>query len=159
MSWREIRPSCASWAGVSGWTGAVAATGTIEADSQAAVAQKLSSLGYATVTITEHKAELLALGDRSLMDEPLHRHYANLAWLRGHVNRARHLSLARWFLGSEGMASLGLPRSAPWYPMILMLPMALCAVSMAASPRLRHTLALWGRQRQRSYLKVLTGRP
>ena len=31
-------------------------TGTIEAESQSAVAQKLTSMGYATVSITEHKA-------------------------------------------------------------------------------------------------------
>jgi hypothetical protein len=66
-------------------------------------------------------ASSVALG-RALMDEPLQRHYAwGRAW-RGHFDKARHLSLIRWFVSREGMGYLGLPAVLPWYPLVTFLP-------------------------------------
>ncbi|MEY4765534.1 MAG: hypothetical protein RI907_2207 [Pseudomonadota bacterium] len=94
---------------------------------------------------------------RALLDEPLHRHYHDLAKLRGRLNRQRHLSLVAWFVGADGLRQLGLPRALPWYPMLTMAPHGLRAVAMAAWPGLRRRLQHTGRQAQRAYLDVLTG--
>jgi hypothetical protein len=53
---------------------------------------------------------------RPLAEEPLTRPYPNLAWLRGPIERSRHLSISRAFLGREAMERLGLPAVLPWYP-------------------------------------------
>jgi hypothetical protein len=69
-------------------------------------------------------ASSVALG-QALMDEPLHRHYTwGRAW-RGPFDKARHLSLIRWFVGREGMENLGLPLAWPWYPVLTFLPLLL----------------------------------
>ena len=71
-------------------------------------------------------ASSVALG-RALMDEPLQRHYAwGRAW-RGHFDKARHLSLVRWFVGREGMGHLGLPSALPWYPLLTLLPLLIAS--------------------------------
>src|SRR5690606_34616941 len=64
----------------------------------------------------------VALG-RALVDERLSRHYPrSSAWWRGHFNKARHLSVVRWFVGLEGMRNLGLPPALPWYPVLTFAP-------------------------------------
>lgn len=71
-------------------------------------------------------ASSVALG-RALMDEPLQRHYTwGHAW-RGHFDKARHLSLVRWFVGREGMGHLGLPSALPWYPLLTFLPLLIAS--------------------------------
>jgi hypothetical protein len=97
-----------------------------------------------------------ALG-RSLMDEPLARHYRWLPGLQGRFNRARHLSVARLFVGSEGMASLGLPPTLPWYPVLTLLPRLAWHGAMRLLPGGQDLLVRLGRQRQVSYLPVLFG--
>ena len=94
---------------------------------------------------------------RALMDEPLQRHYPNLASLRGRLNRARHLSLVRWFVGRSGMRNLGLPPTLPWYPALMMLPMFLRSTLMHALPGVAPAWARRSRAKQRRYLDVLLG--
>jgi hypothetical protein len=43
----------------------------------------------------------------ALVDQPLQRHYANLAWLRGRLNRAIHLSIAGTFIDARGRRGRG----------------------------------------------------
>lgn len=94
---------------------------------------------------------------QALADEPLARLYPNLAGLRGRVNRARHLSLVRWFVGAEGMQRLGLGRAWPWYPLLVAPPLLLGSLACRALP----PLARWWRRRARAsqlaYLPVLMG--
>ncbi len=94
---------------------------------------------------------------RALMDEPLQRHYPNWATVRGRFNKARHLSLVRWFVGAEGMRALGLPSTWPWYPLLMMGPWLLASVLLHAVPGLMPLWATWAGRRQRAYLKVLMG--
>lgn len=94
---------------------------------------------------------------RALMDEPLARLYSRWPQWSGRVNKARHLSLVRWFVGSEGMKNLGLPPAWPWYPLAMMLPMALSSALQWALPPLRAPWRRWARQRQVDYLPVLMG--
>jgi hypothetical protein len=93
---------------------------------------------------------------RALMDEPLQRHYPNAAKLRGVINKARHLSLVRWFVGASGMRALGLPPTWPWYPLLMMGPLAVWSLMLRVVPGLKPLGTRWARRRQREYLKVLT---
>lgn len=94
---------------------------------------------------------------QALMDEPLHRHYPNARTLRGRFNKARHLSLVRWFVGPRGMRALGLPASWPWYPLLVAVPFMLRSALLHAVPALRKPWRDWARQRQRDYLRVMMG--
>lgn len=87
----------------------------------------------------------VALG-RALMDEPLSRAYPWAATLRGHIDRERHLSLVRWFVGSQGMRNLGLPQRTPWYPLMMMAPTVAGSLALRAMPFLEtpwRTVARW----------------
>ena len=97
-----------------------------------------------------------ALG-RSLMDEPLARHYRWLPGLQGRFNRARHLSVARLFVGAEGMRALGLPPTTAWYPVLTLLPRLTWHGVMRLLPGGQDLLVRMGRRRQVSYLPVLFG--
>lgn len=95
---------------------------------------------------------------RALMDEPLQRHYSGpLATWMGPLNKARHLSLVRWFVGADGMRRLGLPATLPWYPLLCLLPLGLRSLALAASPAWRGATTVRARRAQRAYLKVLQG--
>ena len=94
---------------------------------------------------------------RALMDEPLHRHYRSLPKLRGRLNRARHLSLARLFVGRAGMQRLGLPTSLPWYPLLSFLPRLGWHGLHTLTPALQDRLVERGGRQQVSYLRVLFG--
>lgn len=77
---------------------------------------------------------------QALMNEPLQRPYSNLAWLRGHYEKQKHLSVTRLFASTEQMRALGLPTLVlPWYP-LLRLPVNL-------GWHLAHRLLPGGRQR------------
>ena len=95
---------------------------------------------------------------RALMDEPLHRHYRRFAWLQGHFNRARHLSIARTFLGSAGMRALGLPPHVlPWYPLLTTAPRWLLMNLARQLPGGTDVLCKRGLKAQSDYLPVLFG--
>lgn len=95
---------------------------------------------------------------RALKDEPLQRHYANLAWLRGRWNRAKHLSIARTFVGRDGMRALGLPSAVlPWYPLLTVPPRLVWHGLLRALPGGREYLIRRGLAAQRDYLPVLFG--
>lgn len=56
---------------------------------------------------------------RALMDETLSVPYPQFQRMRARFERARHLSVTRFFTGSAGMAALGLPTATlPWYPLL-----------------------------------------
>jgi ER-bound oxygenase mpaB/B'/Rubber oxygenase, catalytic domain len=94
---------------------------------------------------------------RALMDEPLSRHYPTGAWWRGPWNKARHLSLTRWFVGRQGMKNLGLPMTLPWYPLLSSLPRAAWHVGHRLLPGGALRLQAQGGQAQAAYLSVLFG--
>lgn len=95
---------------------------------------------------------------RALKDEPLARHYPNLAWLRGRWNRAKHLSIARTFLGAEAMQSLGLPTAVrPWYPLLTIGPRLVWHRAVRLLPGGLAYLSRRGRDAQQAYLKTLFG--
>lgn len=73
------------------------------------------------------------------------------AWHRW--ERARQLSLVSWFVGAQGLRNLGLPRAWPWYPLLLMAPLALYSVGTRL-PGLRRWARLRARVRQEAYLGV-----
>lgn len=92
----------------------------------------------------------VALG-RSLMDEPLTRPYGWGRRWRGRFDRARHLSLVRWFVGRQGMRNLGLPATWPWYPLLVWGPRAVWSAARWALPPLRPLARLWGRRQQEAH--------
>jgi hypothetical protein len=95
---------------------------------------------------------------RALLDEPLQRHYANWPRLRGRLNRARHLSLVSWFVGVDGLKALGLPYAPPWYPVLMLGPLAVrSAFAHVAEAVAPSWWARRGRAVQRAYLDVLMG--
>ncbi|MGN2637605.1 oxygenase MpaB family protein [Nocardia takedensis] len=93
-----------------------------------------------------------------MADDPLHWHYPNLAWLRGRIARAQHLSVAGVFLGPAAMRHLGLPRfTLPWYP-LLRIPVNLAACVLArALPGGMARAAARGRRAQEAFLRRLIG--
>ncbi len=94
----------------------------------------------------------------ALRDEPLHYHYENFAWLRGRWNRAKHLSIARAFVGAEGMRDLGLPtRVLPWYPLLTIPPRLIAHTAARLVPGGREAIIERGLRAQSSYLNVLFG--
>lgn len=95
---------------------------------------------------------------RALINEPLQRHYPNLAWWRGRYERARHLSITRLFTDAQGMRDLGLPTSVlPWYPAITIPRNLARHTSAALLPGGARRLARVGRAKQEAYLQTLFG--
>lgn len=94
----------------------------------------------------------------ALIDEPLQRHYANLPWLRGRLNRAIHLSIARTFISREGMQALGLPGGIlPWYPLLSGPPRFVWHCLLRCLPGGREVLIRRGLRQQEAYLQTLFG--
>lgn len=92
---------------------------------------------------------------RALMDEPLGRPYRWGRRWRGRFDRARHLSLVRWFVGRQGMRNLGLPPTLPWYPLLVWLPHAVGSVSRWLLPPLRPLARRWGRRQQLAHRELM----
>ncbi|MFS2124149.1 oxygenase MpaB family protein [Pseudomonas sp. Pseusp97] len=98
-----------------------------------------------------------ALGS-ALVDEPLQRHYANFAWLRGRLNRAIHLSIASTFIDAQGRRALGLPSGGlPWYPLLSAPPRYLFHRLLRTLPGGRDWLVRHGLRCQEAYLRTLFG--
>lgn len=94
----------------------------------------------------------------ALIDEPLQRHYPNLAPLRGWLNRAIHLSIARTFIDAEGRRALGLPDGIlPWYPLLTAPPRYLLQRLVRCLPGGRQWLIERGARQQQAYLMTLFG--
>lgn len=96
---------------------------------------------------------------RPMADEPLRRPYGRFAALRGRLERSKHLSISRLFLGQRGMRQLGLPaRVLPWYP-LLMLPVNLTRhVASRVVPGGKSRAASSGRRAQERFLALLSGK-
>ncbi len=99
----------------------------------------------------------VALG-RALMDEPLGRAYPWAAALRGRIDRERHLSLVRWFVGAQGMRNLGLPQRAPWYPLAIMGPTIAGSLALRAMPFLETPWRTVARWQQTGFHRLMTRR-
>jgi hypothetical protein len=94
----------------------------------------------------------------ALIDEPLQRHYPNLALLRGRLNRAIHLSIARTFIDAEGRRALGLPEGiVPWYPLLTAPPRYLLQRLVRCLPGGRQWLVERGARQQQAYMMTLFG--
>ena len=93
-----------------------------------------------------------------MADEPLHRQYPRWGALRGRLERSRHLSISRAFLGRRAMRQLGLPdRVLPWYP-VLNFPRSLARhVVSRVLPGGKARAAERGRFEQEAFLKLLSG--
>lgn len=95
---------------------------------------------------------------RALMDEPLQRHYPRFGRLRGHYERARHISITRLFVDSRGMRDLGLPAWVPpWYPIVSIPVIFARHVLARLLPGGTARLARNGRKDQVDYLRILFG--
>lgn len=95
---------------------------------------------------------------RSLMDEPLQRHYPDWQWLRSRWDRQVHLSIIRFFIGARGMRALGLPAGVlPWYPLVFA-PVNFTVQSLVrVLPGGRDWLTRRGRRAQEEMLGILFG--
>lgn len=95
---------------------------------------------------------------RSLMDQPLGRHYPNMHFLRGHWEKQVHLSIIRLFVGWRGMKDLGLPTwTLPWYPILFAPVNALWCAANRLMPNGSKRLVRLGREAQLQQLKTLFG--
>lgn len=95
---------------------------------------------------------------RALLDEPLIRHYPYLQGLMGRWERAKHISIARFFLSRESMIDLGLPGYAlPWYPLLVIPGTAVYHRALRLLPGGRDYLIRRGRIEQEGYLRVMFG--
>lgn len=93
-----------------------------------------------------------------MVDEPLGRKYRRFAWLRRRIDRSKHLSISRLFLGRRGMRNLGLPQGVlPWYPLLVM-PFNLgYHVVTRIVPGGKALAARRGRRAQERFLALLSG--
>jgi hypothetical protein len=97
----------------------------------------------------------LLLG-RALMDEPMARHYRWLPTWRRRFERARHLSLNRYFLGRRGMRELGLPQGVwPWFPLLSIPYTTVRHRMLRRLPGGNAYLERSGREAQRAMLPVM----
>jgi hypothetical protein len=95
----------------------------------------------------------------ALKDEPLDRAYPNLSFLRGRLNRAKHLSIARLFVNARGMRALGLPWYVlPWYPVLTAPLRRAWHELLRLRPAGREVLIRRGLAAQEDYLETLFGR-
>lgn len=95
---------------------------------------------------------------RSLMDQPLGRHYPNMHFLRGQWEKQVHLSIIRLFVGWRGMKDLGLPTwTLPWYPILFAPVNALWCAANRLMPNGSKRLVRLGREAQLQQLKTLFG--
>jgi hypothetical protein len=94
----------------------------------------------------------------ALVDEPLMHFYANLRWLRGRWNRAKHLSIVRTYLGAKAMRALGMPRWVmPWYPALTVGPRLLVHALHRLFPGGRERLIERGLAEQQACIRTLFG--
>lgn len=94
----------------------------------------------------------------ALADEPMHRPYKTLPWLRRRWEREKGLSINLFFLGRAGMDNLGLPkRYIPWFP-LMMMPVNMVRFAWGTrSPASRRRMAQRGRYWQYRSLHEMTG--
>ena len=95
-----------------------------------------------------------------LVDEPLTRHYPNLAWLRGRYERSKNLSISRAFLGADALRRLGVPAGTwPWYP-LLAIPRNLARHTLSRIiPGGRQRAAARGRAAQEANVRMMVMQP
>jgi hypothetical protein len=79
-------------------------------------------------------------------------HYPNMSELRGAYHRARLLSMLSYFLRTEGMRDLGLPRSIPWAVIPLLVTNIIRYQALSRTRIGRSYLLHWG---ERSSEKLL----
>jgi ER-bound oxygenase mpaB/B'/Rubber oxygenase, catalytic domain len=79
-------------------------------------------------------------------------HYPNMSELRGAYHRARLLSMLSYFLRTEGMRDLGLPRSIPWAVIPLLVTNIIRYQALSRTRIGRSYLLRWG---ERSSEKLL----
>jgi hypothetical protein len=85
-------------------------------------------------------------------------YYPNFRWLRGHWNRAKHLSIARAYLGAETMEVLGMPAGVlPWYPALTVGPRYFWHGLHRLMPGGRERLIERGLHAQASVIRILFG--
>lgn len=95
---------------------------------------------------------------QALMNEPLQRHYRWPVKLRARLERARHLSIDRTYLGAQAAQALGLPRFVlPWYPLLSVPSLLAWHQLHRGLPSGRERLIQLGEREQAGYLPTLFG--
>lgn len=95
---------------------------------------------------------------RPMADEPLRRPYRRFAALRGRLERSKHLSISRMFLGRRGMQHLGLPGGVlPWYPLAMLPWNFVRHLCSRLVPGGKSRAARAGRRAQERFLALLSG--
>ncbi|MCC2655655.1 MAG: lcp 1 [Panacagrimonas sp.] len=93
-----------------------------------------------------------------MVDEPLGRPYRRFAAIRRRLDRSKHLSISRLFLGRRGMRNLGLPQGVvPWYPLLVMPFNLAYHVATRFLPGGKARAARRGRRAQERFLALLSG--
>lgn len=93
----------------------------------------------------------------AIVDAQRHLHYRWPARLRGAYNRARLLSMLRWFLRAEGMRDLGLPRAIPWAVIPILAENTVRYHVLSRTRRGRAHLERWGARSSERLLEKYYG--
>lgn len=95
---------------------------------------------------------------RALMRNTMSLPFASPRAARQRLERAKHLSTTRLFVGAQGMAELGLPAGTlPWYPVITALPRMAKHLAHRRSAAATERLERAGRQKQEALLTLHFG--
>lgn len=114
------------------------------------------------VRILYHTSTALSTPDETsrrlaapMAEDPLSWNYDNRQDLRRRIAKSQHLSIARAFLGSRSMRTLGLPTGVvPWYP-VLKFPLNAVRSGAAMLPGGRERAAVRGGAEQERFMRTL----
>ena len=102
--------------------------------------------------------ETTAVMARPMGNDPLGWHFTGpLAGLRRRIARSQHLSITSAVLGPRAMASLGLPMTAPWYPLLKAPVNLVVGRVVRLVPPLRQWYVERSRRKVEEFVELLSG--